>query len=58
MNFKIRNFLLLMIFEIAMISAYVPNHEYNMLEKRKFYPNQIGSYVKYTVLAENIRPLN
>ena len=25
----------LMIFQIAMISAYMPNHEYNMLEKRK-----------------------
>ena len=58
MNFKIRNFLLLMIFEIAMISAYVPNHEYNMLEKRKFYSELAGSNVKYTVLAEHIRPLN
>ena len=27
--------IILMIFQIAMISAYMPNHEYNMLEKRK-----------------------
>ena len=25
----------LMILQIAMISAYMPNHQYNMLEKRK-----------------------
>ena len=25
----------LIIFQIAMISAYMPNHQYNMLEKRK-----------------------
>ena len=32
--------LILMIFQIAMISAYMPNHEYNMLEKRKFLKTQ------------------
>ena len=32
MNIKM---IFLMIFQIAIISAYMPNHDYNMLEKRK-----------------------
>ena len=37
MNIKM---IFLMIFQIAIISAYMPNHEYNMLEKRKSPPQQ------------------
>ena len=32
--------IIFMIFQIAMISAYMPNHEYNMLEKRKWMPER------------------